>query len=220
VNGARDYYQVLGVAKGSSKDDIKKAYQKLARKYHPDVSTEPDHAARMLEINEAWSVLGDGQKRIAYDKGESVLTQDELEAQAKTWLHQHFAKAVDEDQPNIVAWVRQARSANENALRAGIADMTSKRNKLEIQRKKILVKATGRRNLAYEVIDEKIRLATLAVSNMTKGLGVLEIVSDLITDYDDVAPPPPPPQPTTTTIHGSVFFTMNPGQWGAGPNTK
>jgi DnaJ-class molecular chaperone len=63
----KDYYQILGVAKGASQDDIKKAYRKLARKYHPDVSKEADAAQRMAELNEANAVLSDPEKRAAYD---------------------------------------------------------------------------------------------------------------------------------------------------------
>jgi len=64
----KDYYETLGVARDAPADDIKKAYRKLARKYHPDVSREPDAAARMAEINEANTVLSDPEKRAAYDQ--------------------------------------------------------------------------------------------------------------------------------------------------------
>ncbi|MCL1961775.1 MAG: DnaJ domain-containing protein [Desulfovibrionaceae bacterium] len=63
----KDYYQILGVDKAASQDDVKKAYRKLARKYHPDVSKEADAARLMAEVNEANEVLGDPEKRAAYD---------------------------------------------------------------------------------------------------------------------------------------------------------
>jgi curved DNA-binding protein len=63
----KDYYNILGVPRDASRDDIKLAYRRLARKYHPDVSKEPDAEARFKEINEAHEALKDPEKRAAYD---------------------------------------------------------------------------------------------------------------------------------------------------------
>ncbi|MDR1448997.1 MAG: molecular chaperone DnaJ [Propionibacteriaceae bacterium] len=64
-----DYYSTLGVARGASPEDIKKAYRKLAMKYHPDVANEPGAAERFKEIGEAYAVLSDPAKRDLYDRG-------------------------------------------------------------------------------------------------------------------------------------------------------
>lgn len=64
----RDYYETLGVPRGASQDEIKQAFRKLARQYHPDVSKEPNAEERFKEMNEAYSVLSDEQKRAQYDR--------------------------------------------------------------------------------------------------------------------------------------------------------
>ncbi len=64
----RDYYEVLGISKGASDDEIKKAYRKLAKQYHPDVNKAPDAEAKFKEINEAYEVLSDPQKKATYDQ--------------------------------------------------------------------------------------------------------------------------------------------------------
>ncbi|PID45540.1 MAG: cytochrome C biogenesis protein [Proteobacteria bacterium] len=63
----KDYYKILGVSKTASKDEIRKSYKKLARKYHPDVSKEKDAEARFKEVSEAYEVLRDPEKRSQYD---------------------------------------------------------------------------------------------------------------------------------------------------------
>ncbi|QBE67119.1 DnaJ C-terminal domain-containing protein [Pseudoduganella lutea] len=64
----KDYYAALGVPKTANADEIKAAYRKLVRKYHPDVSKEANADARTKELNEAYGVLGDPEKRAAYDE--------------------------------------------------------------------------------------------------------------------------------------------------------
>ncbi|MFC7760548.1 DnaJ C-terminal domain-containing protein [Catellatospora bangladeshensis] len=65
---ARDFYEVLGVGRGASADEIQQAFRKLARKYHPDVNKSPDAEDRFKEINEAYQVLHDPKTRARYDR--------------------------------------------------------------------------------------------------------------------------------------------------------
>mgnify|MGYP000555297919 CR=1 FL=1 len=82
-----DYYKILGVDKSASQDDVKKAYKKLARKYHPDLNpNDPDAHRKFQEINEANEVLSDPEKRKKYDQyGENWKHADEFEAQQQQY---------------------------------------------------------------------------------------------------------------------------------------
>ena len=68
MSDKRDYYEVLGVEKSASPSELKNSFRRLARKYHPDRSTEPDAEDRFKEIQEAYAVLSDEQKRAQYDR--------------------------------------------------------------------------------------------------------------------------------------------------------
>jgi len=97
----KDYYGILGVARDAKPDDIKKAYRLLARKFHPDVSKEPDAEERFKEAKEAYEVLKDPEKRSAYDQlgawrpGQEFRPPPDWEQQARDFRFGYGTDAAD-----------------------------------------------------------------------------------------------------------------------------
>ena len=86
---SKDYYDILGVSKSASEDDIKRAYRKLARKYHPDLNKDNPKEAeeKFKEVNEAYHVLSDADKRAdSVDSDRAVSTGRDLTSAVLTWV--------------------------------------------------------------------------------------------------------------------------------------
>ncbi len=88
----KDYYQILGVSKNASAEEIKKAYRKLALNYHPDRNSSPQAQEQMSLINEAYAVLSNPEVKSRYDSGKEVAVTDK----PKEFLKQHWQNIFDQ----------------------------------------------------------------------------------------------------------------------------
>ncbi len=115
-----DYYAALGVERGASADEIRKAYRRLAQKYHPDVSKEPGAEARFKEIGEAWQTLKDPEKRAAYDELGSRPQGEEFRP-PPDWARQHAGEQSSFDDLDFADLFARfgARGAGGNGFRRG-----------------------------------------------------------------------------------------------------
>ena len=91
----KDYYKVLGVNRNDDQDTLQKAFRKLARKYHPDVNKDPGAEAKFKELNEAYEVLKDPEKRAKYDRlGANWKAGDPFEGFSEALLFEAAFRAV------------------------------------------------------------------------------------------------------------------------------
>lgn len=114
---ATDYYAVLGVGRDAPQEEIKKAFRRLARELHPDVNPDPKTQERFKEINAAYEVLSDPQKKQIYDLGGDPLSQN---GAAAAWLRRRMASAT-----SPTSWTpSSARRASAGRARAPAAART------------------------------------------------------------------------------------------------
>ena len=103
----KDYYQVLGIASTASPQEVKAAYRQLSRKWHPDKNPNVDVTSMMQDINEAYSILGNAERRKRYDQEYDTFKQEEKEKyqQQQSWNYTYDVH--DEDLKDDIAHARQ-----------------------------------------------------------------------------------------------------------------
>lgn len=108
----KDYYKIMGLERSATQEDIKRAYRKLARKYHPDVSSEPEAEVKFKELGEAYEVLKDKEKRAKYDKYGKYWREQEQRQRAGEQSYSHpFDEAGAADFEDFISSIFRQRSA-------------------------------------------------------------------------------------------------------------
>ena len=125
-DGERSYYDVLGVVPNASQDDIKRAYRRLAKAYHPDVNRDPDADARFKEINEANRVLSAPDRRAQYDR---LVLMQEMHTE-----HEQEKRVRYEEWRQTQGGVRQSANKVRNNIRRSIRWGTVNRMKNRFRR--------------------------------------------------------------------------------------
>lgn len=115
----KDYYQILGLERNASADDIKKAYRKLVRKYHPDISKLADADQKTKELNEAYDVLSDPEKRAAYDQLGRGYRAGEQFRPPPDWGEQHDFGGAGINADDLFADIFAHMGRGQRARRAG-----------------------------------------------------------------------------------------------------
>ena len=125
-DGERSYYDVLGVVPNASQDDIKRAYRRLAKAYHPDVNRDPDADARFKEINEANQILSAPDRRAQYDR---LVLMQEMHTE-----HEQEKRVRYEEWRQTQGGVRQSANKVRNNIRRSIRWGTVNRMKNRFRR--------------------------------------------------------------------------------------
>lgn len=178
------HYETLGVEPTASEDQIRKAYRKLARKYHPDVSKEPDREARMRAINEAKDVLLDREARKRYDAtGSADGGIDQKKAEAVGMLVRFFRAGLDERSP-IVPFVADCIDRLKGEARLAISEYHERQKKLS--RRLRSVKCKGEDNLFASLIKEQSDGLVQQVAQAETLIEVAALARQMLDDYEMV----------------------------------
>jgi curved DNA-binding protein CbpA len=172
-----DLYEILGVGKKASDLEIQKAYRKLARKYHPDVSTEQDCEAKFKEAKGAYEVLSDPERRAHYDAtgGTSGDTIDPPRDILMMLMKDALIATLDMPSVNLVATVRLGMDQSQDNINKRIALLREALGHLKKRRSAVKRKNKGHLNLFHVVVDREVTVLTDLVEtklpSMLKHLG-------------------------------------------------
>lgn len=178
----RDLYEILGVSRGASQEEIKKAYKKLAQKLHPD---KGGSAQEFQDLQEAYSVLGSEDSRKVYDAGGSMDKGPDLRQRAMQELAGLFSTMMaSREIPPYVNLVNEMRNQVKNAIvqrRNMRADIKRERRKIKMVRSRLKAKEGS---MLLQMLRQKRVEVWRAYRSVQQDLKMLDLVLVLIDDYE------------------------------------
>ena len=174
----KNHYDTLGVKKDAKPDDIKRAYRRKAREVHPDKSNG-NHDA-MAELNNAFDVLSDPQRRLLYDStGED--RQRPIDEEVKSAILQAFHDGLARDVADVLSHAKKLLEAKANQIKAERSKAAEAQKKLSKRRAKIKVNAGE--NLFHLLIDQELNRIASGIAQCDRGLEVMTAALKLLDEY-------------------------------------
>jgi len=198
-----DPYKVLDVEPTATIEEIRLAYKRLARQFHPDVSTEPDHEQRIKEINAAWEILGSEDRRAKFDSTGSTGQERTIDEEALDHLTRLLASALDNNVPDPVEAANHLIVINLAQSHEGTANLKKRMVALEAYSRRIRSKTKGDQHVVAALIADRIKVCQKGLEQNARGREVLTHAQLLLTDLEFVADTVVNPE---STIISSIAF--------------
>lgn len=181
----KKHYETLGVPEDADVVTIKKAYRRLARKYHPDVSKEPDAKERFQEVQAAYDTLSDPEKRARYDRtGEDGPRTPTLEERVQALVAQVITQIIcSEFDGNIVA--EMTRHFNEQISESEKNNSKLKDKIAKLQRRRGKISTKLKENLFHQIIDEQIQKMERMIEGNYGAAQACKTALKILADYTD-----------------------------------
>lgn len=174
-----DPYQTLNIPRDASAADVRKAYRRKSSKAHPDKGGS-DQA--MAEINRAYEVLGDPQRRLQYDQTGETAPRPSIEVEARAALLEIFSKLLAHDDINITQQARAVLVNTKALAESQRAELKQRRKVLEKRRSK--VKTKSGENLVHQLIDQQLAGINHALAQIEHNGLVFVQVMELLASYE------------------------------------
>jgi curved DNA-binding protein CbpA len=183
-------YKTLEIPEDADLEEIRSAFRKMTRKYHPDVSKEPDREERIRDINIAWAILGDVDKRKVYDETGTLDDSESIQGEAAGVIINFFRAAIDQNSNEPLVFVRNLISTNLRNIENMIIQCRIKIPQLTRYRKNLKSKTTGDQSLVHQMIDQMLNTVETNLKKFGKDKLILGKAQEMVNDYEFIMDQP------------------------------